>query len=77
MMQNEDSLIYLGHMISKKGGNTKNILHKGYKAIGTEKLILKLIQNMGPYTFEGALICIQTLIRNSILYASETIYNVL
>ena len=55
----------------------KNVLHKGNKAIGTEKLILKLIQNMGPFTFEGALIYIQTLIRNSILYASETMYNVL
>ena len=55
----------------------KNILHKGNKAIGTEKLVLKLIQNMGPFTFEGALIYIQTLIRNSILYASETMYNVL
>ena len=32
---------------------------------------------MGPYTFEGALIYIQTLIRNGILYASETMYNVL
>ena len=77
IMQNEDSLMYLGHVISKKGRNKKNILHKGNKAIGTEKLILKLIQNMGPYTFEGALIYIQTLIRNSILYASETMYNVL
>ena len=52
------------------------INHKKNKAIGTEKNILKLIQNMGPYTFEGALIYIQSLIRTSILYAAETLYNV-
>ena len=76
-MKLEDSLMYLGHVVSKKGGNIQNILHKRNKAIGTERLIMKLIQNMGPYTFEGALIYIQTLIRNSILYASETMYNVI
>ena len=54
----------------------ENITHKSNRAIGTEKLILKLIQNMGPYTFEGALIYIQSLIRTSTLYASETMYNV-
>ena len=75
-MKQEDSLMYLGHVISQKGCNIQNILHKKNKAKGTERLILKLVQNLGPFTFEGAVIYIQTLIRNSILYAAETMYNV-
>ena len=51
-------------------------MHNKNKAIGTERLILKLVQNLGPFKFEGAVIYIQTLIRNSILYAAETMYNV-
>ena len=43
--------------------------------IGTEKLILWLIHYIGPYTFEGALINLQILIRTSIIYAAETKYN--
>ena len=35
-----------------------------------------MIENLGPYRFEGALIYIHTLIRTSILYAAETMYNV-
>ena len=64
IIQNEDSLMYLGHVNYQKRRKNENILHKGIKAIGIEKSILKLIKNMGPCTFEGALIYIQTLIRN-------------
>ena len=35
-----------------------------------------MIESLGPYRFEGALIYIHTLIRTSILYAAETMYNV-
>ena len=52
-MKEEKSLLYPGHVLSKQGGNMENINHKKNKAIGTEKNILRLIQNMGPYTFEG------------------------
>ena len=61
---------------SSKGGNMENIVSKSNKAIGTEKLILRLIKNLGPYTYKGALIYIQSLIRTSILYSAETMYNV-
>ena len=61
---------------SSKGGNMENIVSKSNKAIGTEKLILRLIKNFGPYTDKGALIYIQSLIRTSILYSAETMYNV-
>ena len=74
-IKEEDSLTYLGHVISKSGGNMPNIIHKRKKAIGTEKLILRLIKNLGPYKYTGALIYIQSLIRTSILYSAETMYN--
>ena len=66
-MKEEDSLMYLGHGISKKGGNMLNIIHKRNKLIGTEKQILKITKELGPYTFEGALIYIQSLIRTMVL----------
>ena len=68
----ETSLMFLGYMLSNHGDNMKNIIHKKNKSIGTQKQILKLIKPLGPYTFEGALIYIKSLIRNSILYAAET-----
>ena len=74
-VEETDYLTYLGHIISKKGGNMLNIINKRNRAIGTEKLILKLIKNLGPYTFKGALIYIQSLIRTSILYSAETMYS--
>ena len=35
-----------------------------------------MIEPLGPYAFESAFIYIQSLIRNSILYAAETMYKV-
>ena len=75
-IQEENTLMYLGYMLSKRGDNMENINHKRNECIGTEKQILKLIKPLGPYTFECALIYIQSLIRNSILYASEAIYKI-
>ena len=75
-MQEEDSLLYLGHVISKNGGNMSNIIGRRNNSIGTEKQILKIIKGLGPYTFEGAFIYIQSLIRTSLLYGSETMYNI-
>lgn len=72
----EDSLLYLGHVISQKGDNINNIIHKRNKIIGTQKKIPKLVENMGCYTFEGAVIYMQSLLRSSILYAGETMYNI-
>ena len=72
IVKEENSFQYLGHIISKKGGNIENIINEKNRAIGTEKLIMKLIKNLGPYTYEGAIIYIQSLIRTSVLYAAET-----
>ena len=75
-IKEEKSLMHLGHMLSQKGDNMPNIINMRNKSIGTQKKILKLIEPMGPYRFEGAIIYIQSLLRNSILYAAETMCNV-
>ena len=75
-MKEENSLIYLGHMLSKNGDNMPNISHMRNKSIGTQRKIINLIEPMCPYRFEGTIIYIQSLKRNSILYASETMSNV-
>ena len=61
-------------MLSQKGENMKNILHKRNRSIGTQKLIPK---HLGPYTyiFEAAMIYIKSLLRTSILYGAETMCN--
>ena len=70
------TLMYLIFMLSKKGTNIENIKHKGNRSIGVQKQILKMIAHLGPYTFECALIYIQSLIRNSVLYAAEAMYSI-
>ena len=73
-ISNEKSLTYLGHVLSEDGRNMPNILHKKAKSIGTQKLIPKLIKNLGSFTFEGGIIYLQSLLRTSILYGSETMF---
>ena len=54
----------------------KNIVYKQNKTIGTRKQILKLIEPLGHYTFEGAFIYINSHLRNPILYAAEAMNNI-
>ena len=68
--------MYLGFMLSKNCVNMQNIDHRRNSNIGTGNKIIRLIGHLGPYTFECVLIYIKSLIRNSILYASETMYHV-
>ena len=75
-IEEEESLMYLGFMLSKDGVNMKNIIYKQNKTIGTKKQIIKLIEPLGPYTFEGANIYIHSLLRSTILYAAEAMNNV-
>ena len=75
-MMEENSLLYLGYVISKDGSNMPNISHKTNKSIGTQKKIVKLVEPLALYTFECAVIYIDSLLRSSILYASETMINV-
>ena len=75
-MEEKDSLLYLGYMLSQKGSNLPNIGHKNQKSIGTQNQIPKLIEPLGPYRYESAFIYLQSLLRSSILYGSETMNNV-
>ena len=75
-ISDENSLMYLGYVLSNKGSNLPNISHKKNKSIGTQKQIPKLIESLGVYTFESAMIYIESLLRSSLLYASETMHNV-
>ena len=75
-IEDENSLMYLGFMISNRGQNIENINNKQTRSIGTQNQILKMIEPLGPCTFERAFIYIQSLIRNRILYAAETMYKI-
>ena len=63
-------------MPSKKGDNLENIFLNRNKSIGTQKQILKLIEPLGQYSLECAIIYLKSLIRNSILYAAEAMYSI-
>ena len=75
-MIEESSMLYLGHVISKHGSNMPNITHKTNKSIGTQKQIVKLVEPLSLYTFESAVIYIESLLRSRILYSSETMVNI-
>ena len=75
-IKEERALTYLGLMLSQKGSNIENIIHKQNRSIGTQKQIMKLIAPLGQYTFESAIIYIKALLRNSTLFAAEALYKV-
>ena len=65
-IEDKNSFMYLGFMLSNRGLNIENINHKRNRSIGTQKQILKMIEPLGPYVFETAFIYIKSLIRNNI-----------
>ena len=75
-MEENNSLLYMGYMLSYTCSNMPNIIHKKNKSIGTQRLIVKLIEPLGCYRFERALIYIGSLLRSSIPYGAETMCNV-
>ena len=68
--------VYLGHVLSKAGKNMPNIIHKQKKTIVTQKQIVKLVEPLSVYTFESAVIYVESLLRSSILYSSEAMINI-
>ena len=68
---------YLGFILSNTGNNMKNIIDKKNKSIGIIKKIFNKLHslNLRKYFFECALIFLNVMLRSSILYASETYYN--
>ena len=75
-IENVETFVYLGAVISNDGSNLPDILRKRNKAIGTQKEILKLLKNLGPYTFVCARTYFLSLIRSSILYSGETMVSI-
>ena len=68
---------YLGFIISNTGNNMVNISAVKKKSFGIIQKILSKLKSLKlrKYYFEGALILMLSMLRPSILYASETYYN--
>ena len=77
MMEQTNEYKYLGFIISSKGDNMININAMKRKSIGIMKsIIFKLdSMNLRQYYFEVAMVYFNVILRGSILYASETYYN--
>ena len=68
---------YLGFILSNKGDNMTNIQAIKNKSIGVTKKIFNKLNSLKlqNYYFECSLIFLNVMLRSSILYASETYYN--
>ena len=75
-MTNVSEQKYLGFVLSKNGSNLNNIISKQNRAIGIKKDIEYLIKGLGKYTLEGGMIYLSSLLRSSILFAAETMYDI-
>jgi hypothetical protein len=69
-------ILYLGAVISCDGKNSKNIVHKQNRALGTQKQIMSMVKGLGKYTIECGFIYLNSLLRGSILYAAEAMINI-
>ena len=68
------SIWYLSFQVM--GQIWKNIEAKEKRAIGIIKTIQYLIASLGKYTIECGIIYLNSLLRSSILFAAETMYNI-
>ena len=68
---------YLGFIISAKGDNMANINAIKKESIGIIRTLIRKLEDMKlkNYYFECAMIYFNAILRGSILYASETYYN--
>ena len=68
---------YLGYILSNKGDNMKNISEIKTKSIWIINKIFNKLKSMNlrKYYFECGIIFLNIILRSSILYASETYYN--
>ena len=75
-MKNFSEQKHLGFILGEDGTNMKNIKVKQNRAIGIKKQIEYMIKGLGKYTLEGGMVFLNSLLRSSILFASETMYNI-
>ena len=68
---------YLGFFLSSRGNNMVNIKEMEKKSIWVSKRIFNRLQglNLKQYYFQCGLLFLNIILRSSILYASETYYN--
>ena len=76
-MENTKELTYLGVQLSDNGSNLNTIIKKRNKQKGTNKRILNLIKFLEKYTFECAFIFFNSIVRNSVLYGTEVMFNLI
>ena len=76
-MDSADEYKYLGFVISSKGDNMANIRQVKNKSIGIIRQIMNRLNslNLRNYYFECAIILMNSMLRGSILYASDMYYN--
>ena len=75
-MKNASEQKYLGFILSEDGSNIKNIEAKEKRAIGIKKDIHFLLNGLGKYTVECAIIYLNSLLRSRILFSDETMYDI-
>ena len=68
---------YLGFVISAEGNNMVNIIALRNKSIGVIRTIMTKLERLSlrKYYFECAIIFMNSILRGSIMYASDTYYN--
>ena len=72
-----DEQKYLGFVISNSGNNMANIRGIQRKSFGTIRTILQKLKglNLRKYYFECGIVFLNLMLRSTILYGSETYYN--
>ena len=75
-LENVKQKKYLGCILSNDGTNTKSIKSRANKSIGTRNTIKTLIKGLGKYTIESGIVYFKSLLRGSLLYASEAMINI-
>ena len=74
-MENTNELTYLGVQLSCDGSNMNTIIKRRNKQSGNKKSMNNLLKPLGKYTFECGFIFFNSMVRNSVLYATEVMYN--
>ena len=69
-------MTYLGMEISKDGRNMKTIIQRRNKQTGKKKMFNNILKPLGTYTFECGFILLNSLVRSSVLYGTEAMYNI-
>ena len=76
-METTNELTYLGVQLSSNGSNMNSIMKKRNKQCGNRKQFENLLKPLGKYNFECGFIFFNSIVRNSVLYGTEVMYNII